>query len=129
MASFDTVPESRWSEAPVLAAEGYALHLTTAPGRLDRWVDGAERLAARDAFPADRNSFFYRPLELLGIALGANAAAKTNEKPKTWLVETVGTGASAIAADAWHLIPAAVAADAIGATLPLARPPTRTHAS
>jgi len=56
MASFDTVPESRWSEAPVLAAEGYALHLTTAPGRLDRWVDGAERLAARDAFPADRNS-------------------------------------------------------------------------
>jgi hypothetical protein len=121
VASFDAVAEARWTEAPVLAAEGYALHLEGDPERSARWLAGVARLGARDPFPADRNSFFYRPVELLGVALGAGATAKSDPASKVWLTETIKNGVNGVAPDPWHLIPTAIAAHVLGAPGPTAR--------
>jgi len=63
------------AQAPTLAAVGYemAIGQKVEPVMLTGWVEGFERLTTRDAFPMDRMSFFFRPLELLGIALGTSS--------------------------------------------------------
>ncbi len=43
------------------------------------------RLMTRDPVPADRNSFFFRPVELLGLAVGASALAGKDKTPLRWL--------------------------------------------
>jgi hypothetical protein len=84
------LPERRWDEAPVLAAIGYHLarHAEEeAIGR--RWLQSLERLKSRDVAPADRNSFLFRPAELLGLAVGAKAAEAWDPNSSTWLREII----------------------------------------
>lgn len=80
------LPERRWSEAPILATVGFRLPLPDAPAEAaDLWLDGMRRLMARDPVPADRNSFFFRLVELLGLAVGSRAVAGRDDKPARWL--------------------------------------------
>lgn len=80
------VPEQRWSEAPVLAAAGYRLSTGALPHQAnERWLDGMSRLMSRDAVPSDRNSFYFRPVELLGVAVGASAVRAADAGPSSWL--------------------------------------------
>lgn len=58
------------THAPSLAFVGYELACKRAASRREDWLAGLTRLQARNAFPADRQSFAYRPLEVLGIAAG-----------------------------------------------------------
>jgi len=92
---FDDVPTSftstealrRLSEAPVLASYGFLLGLEDLPfGQtvVDQWDEGMRRIVDRDAFPADRASFVFRPLELLGLALGCTHKT-INAESITWL--------------------------------------------
>lgn len=84
--TMDGVPDSRWSEAPVLAAVGYRIEPGTSTTSMhERWVDGVSRLMSRDAAPVDRNSFFFRPVELLGIALGASALRGADPRYADWM--------------------------------------------
>jgi hypothetical protein len=84
--SVDDLSPQRWGEAPVLAAIGFRLRGIGGADTLpERWRDGMDRLMARDAAPADRNSFLFRPVELLGIAMGAQAVATLDSRPATWL--------------------------------------------
>lgn len=82
----------RWSEAPVLASVGYRL---STPGRkpefVDAWRAGIQRLMARDVVPVDRNSFFFRPVELLGLVVGAQAVSAEDGQPLDWLHDTLAT--------------------------------------
>jgi hypothetical protein len=86
------IPAHRWSEAPILAAIGYRLFN---PGigeeSAGQWIDGMRRLMTRDAVPADRNSFFFRPVELLGIAAGASTLADEDKEPVRWLHDLLET--------------------------------------
>lgn len=80
------IPEPRWHEAPVLAAVGYRMQTATLPTEVEeRWLDGVTRLMSRDAVPPDRNSFFFRPAELLGIAIGASVLRMRDATPSAWL--------------------------------------------
>jgi hypothetical protein len=66
-------PAGDLNDAPALAQAGYYLRLvgTAASSELiDRWRNSLERLLVTDLFPLDRQSFVYRPMELLGITLG-----------------------------------------------------------
>jgi hypothetical protein len=84
--SVDDLSSQRWGEAPVLAAVGFRLSgADSTDAETRRWLEGAERLMARDAAPADRNSFLFRPVELLGIAIGAWEVATLEGGPITWL--------------------------------------------
>lgn len=59
--------------APSLATVGYTLDEQGASVR-SAWAEGFARLAGTDPFPADRVSFAYRSIELIGLALGARVA-------------------------------------------------------
>jgi hypothetical protein len=66
----------RLDEAPMLAAAGYqyaSLRFQRAAQYDQEWARHFKRLAQRQAFPIDRESYFYRPLELLGICIGAQS--------------------------------------------------------
>jgi len=80
------LPDRRRSEAPILAAAGFRLPLPGTPAETaGLWLDGARRLIARDPIPADRNTFFFRPVELLGLAVGSRAVADEDDEPLQWL--------------------------------------------
>lgn len=90
--ALDGVPQRRWSEAPVLASVGYRLHaLGVENSAADSWLGGFDRLRARDVAPADRNSFLFRPVELLGLAIGADEVVRRVDCPRTWLRQVIET--------------------------------------
>ena len=83
------VSPAKWSapavshdEAPGLATLGYYLahYGGLADAKLlDTWKDGFARLRERDPLPRDRQTFLHRPIELLGIILGARIAAESTD--------------------------------------------------
>lgn len=109
------IPSRRWNEAPILASAGYRLavgHIEAA----DLWLAGMRRLMKRDAVPADRNSFFFRPVELLGLAAGAARMAHVDDAPKCWLRDLVEShGALLQAAGTWSAALEGLAAGELGA--------------
>lgn len=103
----------RIDQAPVLASAGYALAL----GELQDgdsqqlWADGLARLSHRNAFPVDRNSFFYRPAELLGVSLGAAHNPKVEAEDVRWLRGVLADGEQKLAScEPWAFLLGALAA-------------------
>lgn len=112
-----TADTGRLHEAPVLASHGYLLADDNAePGRLQTWTAAAERLRGRDPLPGDRTSFFFRPVELLGTALGAVAAASFDSEPLRWLREVLRAGRSRLNTDIWSVALNTLAAAVLGDT-------------
>ncbi|OWY69049.1 hypothetical protein B7486_23475 [cyanobacterium TDX16] len=108
-----TLDQNRLSQAPTLAAIGYGL----ACGRqfskdfLKTWASGLVRLSGREAFPAHRTSFFYRPKELLGIALGVSHYYKSQPEQSEWLQEILSKGETRSSnSDRWTFLLSAYAA-------------------
>jgi hypothetical protein len=99
-----------WHEAPVLAAAGYLIGDLGSDGAA-RWRDGAARLMQRDPFPADRASFFFRPLELYGLARGALVI---DHELTDWLREVFVQGNSRVGGDLWHRALAGMTATELG---------------
>lgn len=96
--ALDSVAPQRWSEAPVLASIGFRLPcLGGGSPTAHRWREGLDRLRARDVAPADRNSFLFRPVELLGLAVGARVLATTVDGPRAWLRQAIETHGEALA--------------------------------
>lgn len=62
------------ADAPELARAGYALRLipqSRTSANIDAWARCFERIIGRNLFPHDRQSFAFRPAQLIGIMLGA----------------------------------------------------------
>lgn len=81
-------PTGALDTAPLVALGGYVLHFST-PSReqMERWTVGLERLSKRDPFPRDRQTFAFRPVELLGIILGIIHHSKSGCNTEfTWAV-------------------------------------------
>lgn len=117
----------RWSQAPVLAAAGYVLGAGVGShGLIEHWNDGVARLAERDPFPADRTSFFYRPVELFGLAVGARA---TGGPFATWLCGVVADGERRVPGDVWHRTLGAAAAATLGRPWSLTVAPAELEAA
>lgn len=71
-------------ESPVLAMEGYRLWRATLEspfGPPQPWGKGMDRLSKKDPFALDRQTFAFRPFELVGVAAGV---AKTGAHAE-WL--------------------------------------------
>lgn|GEM_PF-1421327 len=114
----DSLSAQRWAEAPVLAAVGFRLGTPACAGsELDRWLDGMQRLMSRDAVPADRNSFFFRPLELLGLVVGSCAAEAADGSVLRWIRETMDVYAGRMSLSTpWSRELVALAAHEVGAS-------------
>ncbi len=82
----------RLGDAPTLATAGYKL--SRAGGLrptdvVDSWRAGIQRLTEKNPFPADRQTFVFRPLELYGLSLGAEKLLINDEPGRRWLCEVV----------------------------------------
>lgn len=116
----------RLGEGPILAAVGYVHDWPGGkePDIQADWVGGLARLATKQAFPRDRESFFYRPTELLGICLGAHSCHVIMPQDRRWLERVVLDGTDHLAtAQLWALLLGAYAAHTLDVALPSARLP------
>lgn len=87
------VEELRQGHAPVLAAASYAFTRQKAPpspAHVAAWEDGVRRLAGRNAFPMDRQTFAFRPTEAYGLALGVTRLLPAGHELRVWLQGVFG---------------------------------------
>lgn len=109
----------RLDETPILAAAGYQY----ANPRFQRdsqydleWARHFRRLSQRQAFPIDRESYFYRPLDLLGICIGAESCPALSDSDREWLKGIMESGAARIPEHSRARYLGAVAASHLGVT-------------
>jgi hypothetical protein len=72
---------------PELAAFGYVLGLADA-ATATLWVDAIEHLRGREIYPADRQSFIFNPIEILGVSAGL-ASGPVPPEHRKWLASTI----------------------------------------
>lgn len=110
------IEDGRLGEAPVLAAYGYLLAAEDEPdeGAATTWISGIDRLSTRDSLPGDRASFFFRPVELLGLALGAAAVTRHDARPRQWLRQVIKDGGPRLGSDTRPVALAAFASHLLG---------------
>ena len=80
-------PTGTLDDAPSIASAGYAISiLQPSSEELTRWQQAIRRLAKREAFPRDRQTFAYRLAALIGIALGiAGTENSALPEARNWL--------------------------------------------
>jgi hypothetical protein len=109
----------RLDEAPMLAAAGYQYvnpRFQRNAQYEQEWARHFKRLAQRQAFPIDRESYFYRPLDLLGICVGAQSCPALTDSDRQWLMTILETGATRLPEHSRAQYLGAVAANHIGVT-------------
>jgi hypothetical protein len=107
----------RKGRAPVLAEAGYALTRGSEPrpaATVEAWRGGLERLSSKNAFPADRQTFAYRPLELYGLCLGARGLLDTEAASLGWLKEVARRLEGLVAWSSWGGLLTRLAASVVG---------------
>ena len=108
---------NKLSQAPILSVLGYKIASSESiPQEVSQgWKEGFRRLSKRQVFPADRNTFFYRPIELLGIVLGAMNLSGMRHEDLNWLKETVLNGENKLEKDElWTFILSFYASNILG---------------
>lgn len=95
----------RLDQAPILAATGFFLAIkssTLDKPASDEWAAAFQRLSRRDPFPSDRASFAYRPLEVLGIALGMANSTDIDSASRDWFKRVLGRLQNEQPANLWN---------------------------
>ena len=109
----------RLDEAPILAAAGYQYvnPRFTRDAKYDAgWTGKFKRLSQKQAFPIDRESYFYRPLDLLGICIGAQSCPAVTDSDRQWLKTILEAGATKLAEHSRAYYLGAAAANHLGVT-------------
>ena len=112
------------SQAPELASFGF--YAASQPVLADRvtppgWAAGFSRLTGRDPYPSDRHAFTFRPIEFLGIALGAAHTPSLPDADRRWLTNVITEAPKRCGADCWtrYLMAATRLASAKAAMAPI----------
>jgi hypothetical protein len=114
-----SVVTDRLDETPMLAAAGYQYvnQRFQRNSQYDQeWARHFKRLAQRQAFPIDRESYFYRPLDLLGICIGAQSCPALTDSDRQWLKAILDEGAARLPEHSRAHYLGAAAANQIGVT-------------
>jgi hypothetical protein len=110
--------------APAVATAGFAMALSQPQSEeLSRWRTGVKRLAKQEPFPRDRQTFAYRPTELVGLAIGITKAESRSSASASWIrsvVQELPSKSPPI--NAWALLLYHYAASVIGVAFPIAIP-------
>lgn len=109
----------RLDETPILAAAGYQYvnpRFTRDTRYEAEWASKFKRLSQKQAFPIDRESYFYRPLDLLGICIGAQSCPAIADSDRQWLKTILETGATKLAEHSRAYYLGAAAANHLGVT-------------
>jgi hypothetical protein len=119
--------KDRLGEAPMLATAGYQ-YVGNAFERSasydDEWALHFERLASRNAFPVDRESYFYRPLELIGLCFGAYDCPAVDSAHREWLSKIMEEGRERLQAGMHSHFLTAFAASCLGVRWTVLTPQT-----
>jgi hypothetical protein len=75
---------------PEIAAYGYVLDRADGDTQA-LWLEAIEHLRGREIYPADRQSFIFNPIEILGIAVGLAFPAIPTEH-REWFSTTIQRG-------------------------------------
>lgn len=110
--------------APAAAAAGFAMAVSEPqPEELLRWREGMKRLVKREPFPRDRQTFAYRPTELVGLAVGISAAEDRSGGSAAWIRSVIQILPSkSPPTNPWALLLYHYAAAILGVQFPLAIP-------
>jgi hypothetical protein len=115
----------RLDETPMLASAGYQYaipHFLRPPEYDELWARHFRRLAQRQAFPIDRESYFYRPLDLLGICIGAHHCPAVTDEDRSWLREMLQQGRPRLSPDSRAYYLGSIAASHLGVPWPVQQP-------
>lgn len=77
---------------PEISAYGYLLGEIEPEGRVE-WCNAIDHLRGREMYPADRQTFAFNPLEIVGIAAGLSTLSLDDNR-RSWLVEAIRRGFS-----------------------------------
>jgi hypothetical protein len=79
-------PDGQLDTAPLIAAAGYSLYVM-APNaeQFVRWEEAVLRFSKRDPFPRDRQTFAFRPSELVAFALGISKTNNSHSAMTVWI--------------------------------------------
>lgn len=75
---------------PEISAYGYLLGEIEPEGRIE-WCNAIDHLRGREMYPADRQTFAFNPLEIVGIAAGLSTLPPDDDR-RLWLVEAIRRG-------------------------------------
>ena len=75
---------------PEIAAFGYVLDFADS-ATVALWIEAIEHLRGREIYPADRQSFIFNPVEILGVAAGIALPSVPGEHQE-WLANTILRG-------------------------------------
>jgi hypothetical protein len=79
---------------PELAAFGYVMELVDEATAV-LWSEAIEHLRGREIYPADRQSFIFNPIEILGVVVGLRLCAKATDDQREWFSNTILRGLKA----------------------------------
>lgn len=116
----------RLAETPVLASAGYQYFnpkLRRLPQFDEQWAAHFRRLSQRQPFPVDRESFFYRPLDLLGISVGARHCPSVTTEDRRWFLDVLEQGSTKLPNHSRAYYLGTVAAWHLGVTWQVLEPP------
>jgi CHAT domain-containing protein len=110
--------------APAAAAAGFAMAVVAPqPEELSRWRAGLTRLVEREPFPRDRQTFAYRPTELVGLAIGIAKVESRSGTAAGWIRSVIQNLPNKNPpTNPWALLLYNYAAAVVGVVLPLPIP-------
>jgi REase_DpnII-MboI len=91
---------------PELAGFGYVIDRCD-NATVALWLDGIKHLRGRDIYPADRQSFIFNPIEILGVAHGLASSPSAAGDHRKWFANTILRG---IRGNEFRTIPSSLAA-------------------
>lgn len=113
------LPTTRSDEAPVIAAHGFLFSRfpdRVSPQEERELADGLAQVSKREALRADRQSFFFRPVELLGISLASQVVYDSHPDGVDWMKDTIEVGGDFYHQDnPWRQLVAGWAASVVNA--------------
>lgn len=117
-------PGGTLDAAPAAAAAGFAIAVSEPQAEeLSRWREGMKRLVKREPFPRDRQTFAYRPSELVGLAVGISIAEGRTSASARWIRSVIqDLPSKSPPTNAWALLLYHYAAAILGIQFPLAIP-------
>jgi len=110
------IANERWREAPILATVGFLVGAGRLGGpETELLLAAVQDLTEKEALPADRNSFMFRPTELLGITVGVVQLADDAQATRRWLIDALRRGQPLFSTDSWSATLTNWAARLVGA--------------
>lgn len=121
---FTPFPDGPLDTAPAAATAGFSMAvIDPQTEQLSRWREGLMRLMKCEPFPRDRQTFAYRPTELVGLAVGITKTEGRTSAHASWIRKIIqNLPAKSPPSSPWSLLLYHYAASIVGIQFPFSLP-------